>query len=877
MLRSIPSLALIALLLAACTQDPGEVADSAGQRPWAEWMTIHHPGPYRTVTVRGAEHERCITCHRFEELSSISSFLPAELQPQGGSGFSEPADPLHVGGTHPGGWLAWHDLNETGCVSCHGGNGLGMSYEDAQHDRMFDNRDELEGTPTRVLRESSCGRCHAGELVPAAPLLSEGRALIREFNCSACHDLPAWLSGGGGGPDLGRVGEKYSAELVAVLPNNVQHFKPGTRMPQFSLPDFEAAHIASFLTAGNDPAAREDLPTVSASDPSALRLLADARCVNCHQLPALPAGIDPASLPPEASGLWEMPQGGIGPSLERTGLRLSAGWIRDFLLDTHGWYPESRMPRYKLDREQASLLARWLVESSSPIVTDAPDAPDLSAAYSVEGNSLFIGRGCAGCHEIDGRSLKGNPVGPSLRGVGDKPMEQWQLKAPRIDNLFDYLYGNMSDPQSVGNTFMPRFDLDEHGKLAIVTALMAEPAGPDGRIPPMRKTQQQTGDPAAVTGDSHWRYPVPPQGSGDHTLSRLERDMHPESCAVCHREQYSDWLGTRHSLAMGPGVVGQIVDMDSANYSSCLKCHAVLSEQLHVRKLDGEWQDNPDYREDLYLTGVSCAGCHVRAHSRYAARDSFQKYPWDAEGLSAHPLKRSDFLQDSDFCWNCHQFDESRTIADGGPPLQNTNIEHREWQLETGDTRSCQDCHMPDGRHIFKGIHHAEYVRESLDINALLSGSPHSLAADVSIHTRDVGHYFPTYVTPAVFVEMELLDTAGVALEGSQQQHRIQRDARTRRDDEGRSEWYDHADTRIPPGQTARYSFSIDNASFPGAVVARITVRVEPDYFYHHSYERWVGDQKRSEAGRKLLQQALEETSRESSGYILYETSLDLP
>src|SRR5690606_32956954 len=108
------------------------------------------------------------------------------------------------------------------------------------HARMLDNNTELDGAPVNVLREASCGRCHAGELVPAAPLLSEGRSLMRELRCSACHSLPEWLSAGYAGPDLGRVGEKYSAGMIALVPMHVQQFKPGSRMPTFDLPEAEA-------------------------------------------------------------------------------------------------------------------------------------------------------------------------------------------------------------------------------------------------------------------------------------------------------------------------------------------------------------------------------------------------------------------------------------------------------------------------------------------------------------------------------------------------------------------------------------------------------------------------------------------------------------
>lgn len=866
---------LACLLGSSCTQPQPAGNPTPARRAQADWMDLHHPGPYATVTPPGGQPERCQSCHQFETLSTIPSFLPAELQDDPAGEYSDPTEPLQVGGTHPGGWLDWHDPGIVGCVGCHGGNPQGLSYNEAGHSSMFDNNDELDGAPVNVLREASCGRCHAGELVPAAPLLSEGRSLMRELRCSACHSLPDWLSAGYAGPDLGRVGEKYSAGMIALVPMHVQQFKPGSRMPTFDLPEAEAAHIASFLAGDSDMLEDDNKSTVDPADPQALALLAESRCVNCHVLPALPEGLDIASLPEEVRLLWEMPQGMLGPSLELVGRRLSAAWIADFLLNTHERNAGSRMPQLELDAQQAQLLADWLVSASKDSGTPLPALPDVSAGYPVEGNSLFIGRGCAGCHSIDGRSLAGNPVGPSLAGVGERTLEQIQTKAPTIDRLYDYLDGNMRDPQSVGNQYMPRFNLTDGERLAIVTALLAEPQDDSHRMAPLRETPAS--DPAAIRTDwqAYWQYPVEPQGSGDHMLSRLERDLRPESCAVCHRQQYTQWQGTRHSLAMGPGIVGQIVDMDSANYSSCLKCHAVLSEQQHVRKLDGKWQDNPDYKEQLYLSGNSCASCHVRAHTRFSAVDTFQRYPWADGAVSAHSLERSPLLQSSDFCWNCHQFDESRTLADGGPPLQNTNIEHREWQQRSGDTRSCQACHMPEGAHTFLGIHNEQYVRDSLKLSeSLVLENNTGLSARLTIDTSEIGHHFPTYVTPVAIIEFELYDGDGKLLEGSQQEQRIGRDSRTRAKEGGGREWYDESDTRIPGGTVRDFDFPIDMGAFPTAASARLLLRVEPDHFYHNSYKRWIEDEKRSEAGRELLRQALDETSRESSGYTVYEADL---
>src|SRR3990172_5480659 len=78
-----------------------------------------------------------------------------------------------------------------------------------------------------------------------------------------------------------------------------------------------------------------------------------------------------------------------------------------------------------------------------------------------------------------------------------------------------------------------------------------------------------TGDKAPAVNDQaqpsflkeHWQVPIPPQGKAPARFSLIQASLDPESCAVCHRPQFDDWKGSVHSRSMGPGLMGQTMEL----------------------------------------------------------------------------------------------------------------------------------------------------------------------------------------------------------------------------------------------------------------------------------------------------------------------------
>lgn len=263
----------------------------------------------------------------------------------------------------------------------------------------------------------------------------------------------------------------------------------------------------------------------------------------------------------------------------------------------------------------------------------------------------------------------------------------------------------------------------------------------------------------------YWRQPLAPQGNPPPGFSALEASLAPEACGTCHVAQYADWRTSLHSHAIGPGMLWQMRVMNQDESNSCLRCHAPLAEQKALMALQHNWKNAPQepvpsyVSDDLHMRGLVCAACHVRRHQRFGPPPKTPSAVRMADlphgGFTAEPAFR-----DSRFCAGCHQFPpQGRSLA--GKLVENT---YEEWRRSPAAAKglSCQKCHMPDGRHLWRGIHDREMVtkgiRRELDVKRI-DGS--RIAIQATIATPGVGHYFPTYVVPKVTVTLQLINSAG--------------------------------------------------------------------------------------------------------------------
>lgn len=155
---------------------------------------------------------------------------------------------------------------------------------------------------------------------------------------------------------------------------------------------------------------------------------------------------------------------------------------------------------------------------------------------------------------------------------------------------------------------------------------------------------------------------------------------------------------------------------------------------------------------------------------------------------------------------------------------------------------------MPDRRHLWRGIHDPEMVKQGVTIDLTTARDGDRVEAVLTLTNSGVGHYFPTYLTPKVFVRMDLVDAQGRQVRGSGREAVIGRDAPL---DLSR-ELYD---TRLAPKAsfTMKETWKVDR---PGLKL-RARVVVEPDHFYTKFFQATIPG---ADRGKALLREALRQT-----------------
>jgi hypothetical protein len=381
------------------------------------------------------------------------------------------------------------------------------------------------------------------------------------------------------------------------------------------------------------------------------------------------------------------------------------------------------------------------------------------------------------------------------------------------------------------------------------------------------------GDAVSDFIERHWRPPIAPQGPPPSRYSQVEASLTPEACGTCHPAQLADWKTSLHAKSMGPGVAGQLADMlqaDPSSAATCFRCHAPLAEQAPLTRGARGLEPNPVLDPALTTRGVVCAACHVRAHERFGPprRDGTVANPAPRETLPHDGVTRTSAFLRSEFCGSCHQFTPSEFRVNG-KLLENTYVEWKASRYARAGVQ-CQDCHMPDRRHTWRGIHDPEMVRAGVTVS-LAPVAPRvrrgqRLGVTLTVRNTGVGHAFPTYVTPRVVLRAELVDELGETIAGTRVEQTIERHVATDLSKELR-------DTRLAPGQSASlvYRRTVD----PRAARVRFRVVVEPDAFYTRFFETVLKEniaEMGAGRGRALIAAALEETRR--SPFVLFERDL---
>ena len=254
----------------------------------------------------------------------------------------------------------------------------------------------------------------------------------------------------------------------------------------------------------------------------------------------------------------------------------------------------------------------------------------------------------------------------------------------------------------------------------------------------------------------------------------------------------------------------------------------------------------------------------MRAHEYHGPPRRDGSVPKPGEVLPHGGWKASKAFGDSRFCAACHQF-EPDGYALNGKLLENT---YEEWRASryASAGMTCQSCHMPGRRHLWRGIHDAEMTRSGVTIESVtidLLGSV--LKTKLRITNTGTGHHFPTYVTPQVVLEVYQESSSGRILPETEAFFVIGRRVTLDLTEEV-------FDTRLAPDEQATLDYERPRHSEAARLVLR--VRVEPDAFYEAFYRSLLASGSAAGPGADELRVALAESQQ--SVYTLYEKKIAL-
>lgn len=448
--------------------------------------------------------DRCTTCH----LGISKSGLADASVPQ----------PFRA---HP---PVPHSIVNWGCVICHRGQGPATEVDEAHKTTLAWEQPML---PARFI-QGPCGSCHLADR-PETPKLNRGRALIDRLHCTGCHrlqniDRPAML-----GPDLTNVGTKVSRAWIykwlkeprtivdadgnTVVNGYLTEDEP--RMPFFKLSEDDLRALSGYLsTLRSHPmegssinaavvAKWEKNPETVSQGETRFRQMF---CSTCHSLAVTRAGET------------KLIGGNIGPELTKVGSKVNPEWLVGWLRNPAGYLPPTRMPRYGWTDEDLYKVTRYIRDQlvDPDLLKGVPALDAATPAEIKRGRELFLEKGCASCHVIEGVPAQ-KDFGPDLSALGAKNVSQLdfgQSKIPRT--LVSYIQAKLTDPSSVNPAArMPKFNFAPGDLDAITTALLS-----------------MTGPPAT----SALQHQVVPRDTPTFTAAGAFGEVYTRyRCYVCHK------------------------------------------------------------------------------------------------------------------------------------------------------------------------------------------------------------------------------------------------------------------------------------------------------------------------------------------------------
>lgn len=265
---------------------------------------------------------------------------------------------------------------------------------------------------------------------PAAEPRPDGRKLVEQFRCAACHRLPEAAEH----TRVARLDSRSDWEQSCIGRPDAKKHRPG-----YGLSESDARAVRLYF------ASRRPVPDGQAIRPDGRALLAEHNCLACHvrdgtgetfplrppllaeKLTAVAANFpDLAPLVPAMTP----------PSLNSVGDKLTDQALADAIArkgDAHRPYLNVRMPRFALSEDELRAIVQELVATDRAPERPSPAGINPAARqnqYTVAGGRLVSsdGFGCTSCHQVGSvipSQAQVNARGPDLALLGGRIRHSW--------------------------------------------------------------------------------------------------------------------------------------------------------------------------------------------------------------------------------------------------------------------------------------------------------------------------------------------------------------------------------------------------------------------------------------------------------------------
>jgi mono/diheme cytochrome c family protein len=497
--------------------------------------------------------------------------------------------------------------------------------------------------------QATCGACHRGDDLVQAPRLIHGRKLLVKFNCIACHALqdierPEML-----GPDLTNIGTKVTRDWIykwlkdprTLTDENGRVLVDGVatdpRMPKFDLSELELRALSAYLSVQGAPKASSLSPGSIQRNAINTDALEEGKtrfnqmfCVTCHAIAV------------DRGGEIKVIGGDIGPELTKVGSKVRPAWLVKWLRDPQGYLQHTRMPRYEWSERNLSLVAGYLLNglTDPDLLKDVPKFGPVMDDEVKLGSRLFVDKGCAECHVIQGVTPRPN-YGPDLSAEGmaggqlfvdinaphDKSFE-WHfvqtsierlriIEAPVPHSLISFIQNKITNPPAVTPaTNMPSFHMSQSNLDDMTTALlsMVGPRVQDRGNSPIVEKPRTDFQPPGEAGRLYQRY----RCYVCHAFKGYGGDLAPNLSYEGSRSR-RDWLIAflRNPQTLRPTLTVRMPEFNmSAKDATTLADY--ISRELRSPEIDPSSVDDREFTPEMAQRGKNffekkyqCQSCHT--------------------------------------------------------------------------------------------------------------------------------------------------------------------------------------------------------------------------------------------------------------------------